>query len=45
MPLNDNIVEIVKPDEIRSPTFIVHDFSELFLHPSIFLSKIQDLHK
>ena len=32
MSLNDDIVDIEKTDEIRSPTFVVHDFSELFLY-------------
>ena len=36
MPVNDNIVEIEKPDGICSLTFVVDEFSELFLHPSIF---------
>ena len=36
MLLNDNIVEIEKRDEISSVTFVVDDFSELFLHSSTF---------
>ena len=32
MSLNDDIVDIEKADEIRSPTFVVDDFSELFLY-------------
>ena len=36
MLLNDDIVDIVKPDAICSPTFAVDEFSGLFLHPSIF---------
>ena len=40
MLLNENIVNIDKPDGICSLTFVVDEFSGLFLHPSI-----QDLHK
>ena len=36
MLLNDDIVDIEKPDAICSLTFAVNQFSELFLHPSIF---------
>ena len=36
MLLNDNIVDIEKPDGVCSPTFVVDEFSKLFLHPSIF---------
>ena len=36
MLLNENIVDIEKPDEICLPTFVVDDFPGLFLHPSIF---------
>ena len=36
MSLNDNIVDIEKPDGICSFIFVVDDLSELFLHPSIF---------
>ena len=39
MSLNDNMVDIEKPDRICLPTFIVNDFSELFLHQSIFSIK------
>ena len=35
MALNDNIVDTEKPYEIYSPTFLVNDFSGLFLHPSV----------
>ena len=35
MLLNDNIVDIEKPDGICSATFVVDEFSGLFLHPSI----------
>ena len=45
MPSNGNIADIEKRDGICSPSFVVHDFSELFLHPSIFLLKIRDPHK
>ena len=34
--LNDNIVNIEKPGVIRSPTFVVDEFSGIFLDPSIF---------
>ena len=37
--LNDNIVDIEKPDETGSVTFVVDEFSRLFLHPSIFSVK------
>ena len=33
------------PDEICLPTFVVDEFSGLFLHPPIFLLNIQDLHQ
>ena len=36
MFLNEDIVDIEKPDGICLPTFVVDEFSELFLHPSIF---------
>ena len=36
MLLNDDIVDIAKPDGIFSPTFVVDEFSGLYLHPSIF---------
>ena len=36
MLLNDDILEIEKPDGICSLTFDVDEFSGLFLHPSIF---------
>ena len=39
MILNDDIVDIVKPDRICSPTFVVDEFSGLYLHPSIFYVK------
>ena len=39
MSLNDNIVDIEKPDGICLPTFVVNEFSGLFLHPSIFSIK------
>ena len=39
MLLNDDIVEIGKPDGICWPTFDVDEFSGLFLHPSIFSIK------
>ena len=39
MLLNDEIVDIEKPDETCSPTFVVDEFSGLFLHPSIYSIK------
>ena len=39
MRLNEEIVDIEKPDGICFLTFIVDDFSGLFLHPSIFCIK------
>ena len=36
MLLNDDIVDIEKPDRICSLTFVVDEFLGLFLHPSIF---------
>ena len=36
MFLNDSIVDIGKPDGICALTFVVDEFSVLFLHPSIF---------
>ena len=39
MLLNDNIGYIEKPDGIYSSTFIVDEFSGLFLHPSVFFIK------
>ena len=44
MSLNDDIVDIGKPDGISLTTFSVDGFSGLFLHPSIFSIKVQDLH-
>ena len=37
--LNDDIVDIEKPDGICSPTFGVDEFSKLFLQLSIFFIK------
>ena len=34
--LNDDIVDIKKPEQICSLTFVADDFSRLFLYPSIF---------
>lgn len=39
MVLNDNIVEIEKPDELCSATFVVDNFSGSFLYPYTFLTK------
>ena len=36
MPLNEDIVDIERPGGRCSPTFVLHNFSGLFLHPSIF---------
>ena len=36
MLLNEDAVDIEKPDRICSLTFAVDEFSGLFLHPSIF---------
>ena len=36
MLLNEDIVQIEKPDEICPLTFVADEFSGLFLHPSIF---------
>ena len=36
MILNEDIVEIEKPDGICSLFFVVDEFSGLLLHPSIF---------
>ena len=39
MFLNDDIVDIEKPDGICSPTFVVHELSGLLLHLPIFSIK------
>ena len=39
--LNDNILDIEKPQGICSPTFVVDDFSGLFLHVSVFYQGIE----
>ena len=39
MFLNDDIVDIEKPDVICSFTFVGDEFSGLLLHPSIFSIK------
>ena len=36
MLLNEDVVQIEKPDEICSLTFVADEFSGLFLHPSFF---------
>ena len=36
MLLNEDIVDIEKPDGICSLTFVVDEFSRLLSHPSIF---------
>ena len=46
MLLNEDTVDIEKPDGISSLTFDVDEVSGLFLHPSIFsIMHSQDLHK
>ena len=40
MVLNDGLVDIEKSDVIFSPTFVVNEFSGLFLNPSIFSIKL-----
>ena len=45
MLLNDDIVDIEKPDGIYSPTFAVDKFSRLFQYHQSFLLNIADLHK
>ena len=39
MLLNDDILDSEKSDEICSLTFVVNQFSGLFLHPSVFSIK------
>ena len=39
MSLNDDFVDIEKPDGIFSLTFVANSFSGLFLHPSDFSTK------
>ena len=36
MALNEDIIDIGRPDEICLLTFVVDEFLGLFLHPSIF---------
>ena len=38
--LNNDILEIEKPDGICSPTIVVDEFSGFFLHPSLFYIKL-----
>ena len=45
MLLNEEIVDIEKSDGICLLTFVVDEFSGLFLYPSIFCIIIQDLDK
>ena len=42
---NYGIVDVKKPDGICSPTFAEDEFSGLFLHPSFFSIKYQDVDK
>ena len=37
--MHDNIADIEKPDGICSPTFIVDEFQNYFLDPSVFSIK------
>ena len=39
MHLSDDITDIEKPNEICLPTFVLEEFSVLFLLPSIFSIK------
>ena len=39
MLLNDDIVDLEKPDGLCSLTFVADEFSGLFLYPSIFSIK------
>ena len=39
MLLNDDIIDIENPDGIRSPIFVVDEFSGLYLHSLIFSIK------
>ena len=39
MLLNEDIVDIEKPDGIYSLTFVANEYSGLFLHPLIFSVK------
>ena len=41
MSLNDDIVDIEKPDRVCSPTFVVGDISGIFLHPSTFFQRFE----
>ena len=45
MLLKEDIVDIEKHDGICSLTFVVNEFSGLFLHPATFSIITQDLHK
>ena len=45
MFLNDDVIEIEKPDLICSPTSAVYEFSKLFFHSSVFFIKVPDLFK
>ena len=45
MLLGDDIVDIEKRDGVCSPTFLLDEFSVLFLHHQSFILKIQNLHK
>ena len=40
MSLNDDIVDIEKPNGTCSPTFVVNDFSDFFSH--LFISSVKD---
>ena len=45
MCLNDDIADIKKTAGVCLPTFVVNYISGLFLHPSIFFSRNQELEK
>ena len=39
MLLNDDYIDLEKPDRIYSPTIVLEELSELFLNPSVLSSK------
>ena len=45
MVLNDDILETEKPDVKCLPTFVVNEFSGLFVYIQPFILNIQDTHK
>ena len=42
--LNDDIADIEKPDGVCSPSFVVDEFSGLFVCPSIFYILLYEIH-